>query len=115
MSDYSIIVPEDRKFIINQLRVRGVIVNQQNRVQVLKKKLEALLAKEHPIHEYVNCLDNEVIKRLHSKLQLVKPNSRSVQRLKNPIIDYDLSFSNRRNLNTHGECVHMNTVVGVSM
>ena len=70
------------------MSVRGIFINQQTRVQVLKRKLESILAKEHPIHEYVNGLDNDVIKMLHGKLQLAKPNSRSVQRLKKPIIDY---------------------------
>jgi len=45
VSDYSIVVPDDRKIILKGLEAKGVLVNQKQGTKWLKMKLENLLKK----------------------------------------------------------------------
>ena len=80
MDDYSIVVTNERKEILNEFRKRGLLVNQRDGTQRLRKQLQGILIREHPIQKLLGeskeCkgtkLDNDTIKGLHSQLHLAK-------------------------------------------
>ena len=94
--DYSIKVSDDRKEILNEFRKRGLLVNQREKTQRLKKKLEDMLAKNHPIQMFLgesdefkeSRLDNSTVKDLHALLHLAYVSSRSVKRMRKILLDY---------------------------
>ena len=61
LRDYSIVVSDNRKVLINGLKAKGILVSQRQGTNWLKTRLQNVLMKEHPIHELVEGLNKDQV------------------------------------------------------